>query len=37
LTLPATATDSELRMMLGLLLCAASLILVVIVRRRVAA
>jgi Ca-activated chloride channel homolog len=37
LTLPATATDSELRMMLGLLLCAASLLLVVICRRRVAA
>ena len=35
--LPATATDSELRMMLGLLLCAASLALAVVGRRRAAA
>ena len=33
-TLPKTATDAELRLWLGLLLCLASLILLVIVRRR---
>jgi Ca-activated chloride channel family protein len=35
--LPKTATDAELRMMLGLMLCAVSLIVLVLARRRSAA